>query len=557
MVDQWDGWTRRWRGPLFAALVAMVAGLPGVFALPPLDRDESRFAQATTQMFEQGDYININFQDEPRHKKPVGIHWMQAVSVELFSEPEEREIWTYRIPSLLGAMLAAAACAWGAAAFFGSGIGFVSGAVLGASVLLSTEANIAKTDAVLCGAITLAMAALGRLYARNQEGIRTERATRALFWLGISLSILVKGPIGPMIAGLALLTLWAWDRNLRWLKGIGWWWGLVAVLAMVGPWALAITIVTDGAFWGTALGGDLAPKIAGGHETHGAPPGTHTLLAPLMLFPATLLVPAALVLAWRKRREPGVRFAIAWVLPSWTVFELLPTKLVHYPLPLYGGIAWLIGAALWDRKALWARWAGAALSVLAGVAFAGAAFYAVSEYGDPGDTTWAALGAGLALAAGVAGAVALMERSSRAALALAGGLGVAAHGVIVAGLLPSLEPLWLSQRTAQALSRAGLNPRDGVAPGPVEVSGYAEPSLVFALGTGTGTGSAEDAARAVAEGRPAVVERADEADFLAAAERLGVNVQEVAEVEGLNYSKGDDTVLVIYRFAPPRPEAGR
>jgi 4-amino-4-deoxy-L-arabinose transferase-like glycosyltransferase len=125
--DQWDGWTRAWRGPLFAAFVAMVAGLPGVFFLPPLDRDESRFVQATTQMFEQGDFINISFQDQPRHKKPVGIHWLQAASVQLVSEPEAREIWAYRLPSLLGAMLAAAACAWGASLFFGSGIGFAAG----------------------------------------------------------------------------------------------------------------------------------------------------------------------------------------------------------------------------------------------------------------------------------------------------------------------------------------------------------------------------------------------------------------------------------------------
>ena len=39
-----------WRGPLLAALLALVAGLPGLLLLPPLDRDESRFAQATAQM---------------------------------------------------------------------------------------------------------------------------------------------------------------------------------------------------------------------------------------------------------------------------------------------------------------------------------------------------------------------------------------------------------------------------------------------------------------------------------------------------------------------------
>ncbi|MFZ4607878.1 MAG: ArnT family glycosyltransferase, partial [Caulobacter sp.] len=73
-----DQWSRGWRGPLLAALVAMIAGLPGLLAVPPLDRDESRFAQATAQMLESDDYVSINYQDQPRDKKPVGIHWLQA-----------------------------------------------------------------------------------------------------------------------------------------------------------------------------------------------------------------------------------------------------------------------------------------------------------------------------------------------------------------------------------------------------------------------------------------------------------------------------------------------
>ena len=106
-----DRVSRGWRGPALAALVALLAGLPGVFGAPPLDRDESRFAQATAQMLETGDYIVIRFQDQPRFKKPVGIHWLQAASVSLLSETEARQIWAYRIPSLLGVMLCAAATA--------------------------------------------------------------------------------------------------------------------------------------------------------------------------------------------------------------------------------------------------------------------------------------------------------------------------------------------------------------------------------------------------------------------------------------------------------------
>ena len=52
--------------------------LPGFFNIPPIDRDEARFAQATKQMVESNDFVDIRFQDEVRYKKPVGIYWLQA-----------------------------------------------------------------------------------------------------------------------------------------------------------------------------------------------------------------------------------------------------------------------------------------------------------------------------------------------------------------------------------------------------------------------------------------------------------------------------------------------
>ena len=202
-----DGRIAGWRGPVLAALLTLIAGLPGLLLLPPLDRDESRFAQATSQMLESGDYVDIRYQDEPRWKKPVGIYWMQAIAVGLTSDVEDREIAPYRIPSLLGAMLAAWAVAWAGSAMLGGRVGFFGGAIMGATFLLSTEAGIAKTDAMLCGATTLAMAALARIYMATKAGERPIRLHKLLFWIGIGLSILIKGPIGFLVVALAIIAL--------------------------------------------------------------------------------------------------------------------------------------------------------------------------------------------------------------------------------------------------------------------------------------------------------------------------------------------------------------
>ncbi len=547
-----------WRGPAAAALFAFLAGLPGLLALPPLDRDEARFAQATAQMLEQDDYVVIRFQDQPRFKKPVGIHWMQAAAVSTFGDAGQRDIRLYRIPSLLGAMLAAAACVWGAAGFFSRGVALLSGLMLGGGLLLSTEAFIAKTDSVLTGLTVLAMAALGRLYAEARGGRPAGRLAVPLFWLALALAVLVKGPIALLVAGLAALCLRIADRRPLTARPIGWAWGLILFAAIVGPWAWAVTIATDGAFWSAAIGGDLAPKLAGGHESHGAPPGMHALAAPLLMFPATLMLPAAAVLAWRRRADPGVRFALAWLLPAWIVFEVTPTKLPHYVLPCYAALAWLCAAALSQASGPVVRRTGALLQGLAGLLLAGVAVYLAVTYGDAWDIPATVLAAGLFLFAGGAGALLLLRGQAARAVVWALPAGLLAHAALTALLVPGLKPLMLSGRTVEVLASARLLPAQGVVPGPVAVAGYAEPSLVFQVGTNTGLGDAGDAAEALASGRAAVVESREQPAFRQALAKAGVRPVEVGRVAGLNYSNGDETELTVYAPAPrlaqePRP----
>src|SRR5256885_17145788 len=66
------------RAVAFLILCALVRFLPGFFNIPPLDRDEARFAQLTKQMVETGDFVDIRFQDEAGSKKPAGGSWLRA-----------------------------------------------------------------------------------------------------------------------------------------------------------------------------------------------------------------------------------------------------------------------------------------------------------------------------------------------------------------------------------------------------------------------------------------------------------------------------------------------
>src|SRR5437764_9776515 len=102
-----DGWLTGFRPYLLLAAFCLLLYLPGMAAIPPLDRDEARFTQATRQMLQTGDFLRIRFQDEARNKKPAGIYWLQAAAVASFSTPESVAIWPYRLPSVVGALIAA------------------------------------------------------------------------------------------------------------------------------------------------------------------------------------------------------------------------------------------------------------------------------------------------------------------------------------------------------------------------------------------------------------------------------------------------------------------
>ena len=175
-------------------VVTLFAFLPGFFHIPPVDRDEARFAQATKQMLETGDYVDIRFQDEARYKKPVGIYWLQAAVVdtaEALGVPKART--THLALSHAFAARRArrrAADLLDARSPSSARRGAVlAGLLMATSVLLGVEARLAKTDAVLLFTVVAAMGALARAYlpATRRAQRRIGRgAWPAIFWTAMA-----------------------------------------------------------------------------------------------------------------------------------------------------------------------------------------------------------------------------------------------------------------------------------------------------------------------------------------------------------------------------------
>src|SRR6195952_5819977 len=235
------------RATIFLLLCGLLLFLPGFFNIPPIDRDEARFAQATKQMVETGDFVDIRFQDEGRYKKPVGVYWLQAAVVETASvlglPRAQVRIWLYRVPSLLGAIGAVLLTYWTALAFVTRRGAILAGRIMCSSVLLGVEARLAKTDAMQLLTVVAAMGAMARVYLSWQRGEDTAHPPwtwPATFWTALAGGIMLKGPLILMFVGLTIVTLAILDRSVAWLWRLRPVWGLMWMLVLVLPWFVAI-----------------------------------------------------------------------------------------------------------------------------------------------------------------------------------------------------------------------------------------------------------------------------------------------------------------------------
>ena len=531
-------------------LLGLALYLPGLRTIPAVDRDEARFAQATRQMIESGDYVDIRLGNEARLKKPVGIYWLQAAATKLAGgEDITNPIWTYRLPSLVGALGAILVTLAIGRRWLGAEAGFAGAALLAVSLLLGVEARQAKTDAVLLLTVLVAMAGLAQAWMPRGSAAPLGKVHWISFWLAIGLGILVKGPIILMVTGLTAIVLAVADRSLRWLVRLRPWPGIVIALAIALPWLIAITISSHGAFITQSLGTDMAAKLTGGQESHGALPGAYLAMFPVTFWPGSLFALLALPWIWRNRHDRAVIFCLAWIIPSWLVFEAVPTKLPHYVLPLLPAVALLAGTALSERLtggAVGRRWwvaVAVILWMLVGLAL-GAAVIAAAPLGD-GRPSIRGIAAAIAIWGLTASGGWLCRRGEwrRAGLAVPV-LAVIAWGLTFGAAVPALDAPWIAGRLKDTLFE-----KLPTGHGPVLIAGYSEPSALIALGSATRFGGGDDAAQLLASDDTAVaiVGGDQSAAFLAAINTAKLAVEPLGSVTGFNYAKGKRVTLTVYR----------
>jgi 4-amino-4-deoxy-L-arabinose transferase-like glycosyltransferase len=266
-------------------------------------------------------------------------------------------------------------------------------------------------------------------------------------------------------------------------------------------------------------------------------------LAIATLWPGSLFVLPGLIRAVRERRYTAMRFCLAWIVPCWLVFELVPTKLPHYILPAYPPLALLAGSVAMEAGPLFRRWWGwlfLAVWAMIGVVLAGGAM-ALPFMLSSGGFSWAsAPTAAAALFAAFAPAALALRGRNRAAAGAAVAGALAVYAGLFQFVLPGFDRLWISQRVAAAM------PQDR----PAAAAGFHEPSLVFLLGTDTRLTNGDDAARFLLETPRgvAIVEDSADAAFQTTLEDSGRTLHQIAIVDGINYSRGRPARLILWEL---------
>ena len=444
------------REAVVAGLLAFALFFAGTASTPLIGRDEPRFAEAAREMLARGDLVVPTFGGVNRYDKPILIYWCTMASYAILGVNERAA----RLPSNLAGALTVLLLAWWARRRWGPGMGLLAGLLLAVTLTFHLEARACTADLVMLLPTVAAMLALERLVRDESAGA----GAALVFWTGMALALLAKGPVGPAFAIFTGLGLWALGRRwTRWevallallvlagwyrlgpevlavplvwalvetvrsasgrraLGRLRWQWGVPLLLVLTAPWAIAAVRATDGEFFRVGVGKHVVARSMTALESHGGFPGFYLVTGVLAAFPLFAFLAPAVAGRWRElRADATLRFLLAWLLGPLLMLELVETKLVHYWMCSYPAGALLVAAWLASRPAPSGRFdrTGKVLLLVGGVPVAAlgtglALHFGIGRLIVPGAV------AGALLLAGLVASVTLRDPRRRVTVAIAG-----------------------------------------------------------------------------------------------------------------------------------------
>lgn len=334
---------------LWAVVSLVVLRLISLGLYPLMDTTEARYAEIGRKMVELGDWVTPWYDyGVPFWGKPPMSFWLTAISFRIFGINE----FAARLPHLLAGLLVAW-IVWGWAVQTGRTVAVYSMALLAGAVLFLISSGAVMTDMSLAIGTTLTMRGFWLGMFGAPEASRREGW---LFFLGLAIGLLAKGPLIFVIAGVPiglwtlfsgqLLNVW---RTLPWVRGF------LLVAALSVPWYVMAEQHTPG-FLNYFIVGEhwhrfLTPGWKGDlyGNAHVSRRGTIWLLGLVACLPWTFILP---LIAWRQKGEkrqllsndgPWIRYLLLWGLTPCVFFTFAGNILATYVLPGLPALA-LLGA---------------------------------------------------------------------------------------------------------------------------------------------------------------------------------------------------------------------
>ena len=335
------------------AILGLLAGLllfVGLGSMGLTDRDEGRNAEAGREMLETGEWISPTFNYEPRFAKPALVYWLMSLSYRWFGVDE----FAARLPSAVSGLGLILLQYLFVSRFFGPTVGLFAALMLLLNIQMIGLNRMVLTDSVLIFLTTLSLFS----FWLGFHGRSHERWWRWLFYLGMAMATLAKGPVGflvPLLTVSFYLTVTGQWRRF-WEQGSVLP-GSVLFAALAVPWYLAMWSI-HGAEYTASAQANTVGRFLNPMEGHGF---TVLFYVPVLLlgfFPWSGWLPFAWYDAyknWQEARGKGQAprglecFAAAWVLGVLIFFSLSSTRLAHYIGPLYPAAA-LLTATYWYRS---------------------------------------------------------------------------------------------------------------------------------------------------------------------------------------------------------------
>ncbi len=370
------------RNFILVFLGALLLHVAGTWTIPLIDRDEPRFAEASREMRERGDYVIPYFNDKYRFDKPPWIYWTQIASYRVFGEND----FAARLPSAVAAALTALLLfVWGRR-LGGERIGWWAAIIFILCLQTFMHAKAAVADMWLVFFVTAAhwagfelladslgrrSPALGRAGSIDLEMADLEMARpravetnhdpdhkywRFVFYVALGLGFLAKGPLA-WIPLLTVISTKLFVRDVPLARRFWFVTGILGASAIVCSWGIPALNFTSGDYFRVGIGRHVVERSFNVMEGHGAN-SWNTYLAAIpfyffmvfiSFFPWSIKLPALTRHLWR-RRDAIDNYLISGILIIFIIMTGVMTKLPHYTLPAFPLLSLLLARHIFDLR---------------------------------------------------------------------------------------------------------------------------------------------------------------------------------------------------------------